>query len=983
MVKIDPREKKDIIAAMKQRARSFTPEWHLSENEPDIAAALALAYAEMLEGTVKKLNGLPLKNRIAFYNMLNASLLPAQPAEGYVSFALSADDAEAAEVPKGTVVSSYSSDDEPVRFETTDDVLVSSAAVVRSFCADDSCDYIGMYGDLAHEQTELFGINGKNMQSHVLRVAHPYAFHVSSEAKIRVSFFRRGGVPLLSGDVRVLADKSAVSVEYYAEEKGYVPFDSVSERNGSLVLLKGENQPPVCADEEGFQLRITVKKIDAFQNFRYACVTAAPAGARILPDSVTDGATELERHAFFPFGERFQLFNEIYFGCDEVLDKRGATVTMSFDMQFLRVPIENQLLDEEINWKWIAKKSDFKERVSYELSIKEVIWEYFNGYGWNRLFPDRAYHDAFNYKDGVTHCYRTITFVCPDDLSPVFTGAREGCYIRARILKAENLYKLKGDYLSPYIRDLSFDYHYDGEGCRIRNMTAFNCVEEHAYDERKGDDFIPFYSTGANRRTVYLGYSSPPENGPLRSLWDIREDPAAEGAQLAWQYLSKSGWKNMNMVDETNRLTKVGLTIFLDNHGFVKKRLFGEECYWVRIIDWNNSYRNADVPLPIVRSVTPNAVRVRNTDSHREEYFAMSVYTENASFRLSSGGILGIDVYVNEFLTITDAESEKLEREGRLIRVTDEAGMHIASWVRWEEADTFVDADKTTRCYIVDRSAGIVTFGNGRKGRIPNASDTNNLHIIYSTGGGERSNAAAGTVNGMERSIGLVSTVTNPKSFYGGSDTETVYEALERNAVMLRTQGKAITVSDMEELAAIASRSVVKVRAFGGRNMAGDCEHGAVTLVVLKAPHSEFSSIRRELRSYLLPRIAGSIASADALYITEPTFIRMDIKLELASDSLNGLFELKRKIEACLRESVNSYLSSPGARDWPLGIMPKEHRLRSAVLRLEHITYIKGIYITTYLTGAGGLKEVDADIISRLPYVLPECGDIDISITQA
>ena len=983
MVKIDPREKNEIIAAMKERARSFTPEWNLNEAEPDIAAALALASAEMFEGTIKKINGLPLKNRIAFYNMLNASLLPAAPSEGYVSFALSSDDAVSAEVPKGTVVSSYGVDNEPVRFETSDDILVSPAAIVKSFCVDDKSDYIGMYDDPSHTRTELFGMNGANLQSHVLKVSHPYAFHADTEADIKVSFFRRGGVPMRSSDIRMLTDPNTAVIEYYSEEKGYIPFETVHERNGSLLLFKGVKQPPVAADEDGCQLRITVRDVSAFRDFRYVSVKAAPSGSQILPDCITDGATELERIAFFPFGERFQLYNEIYFGCDEVLDKRGAFITMNFDLQFLRIPIENQLLDEEINWKWIAKKSDFKERASYELSISEVIWEYYNGYGWSRLFPDRSNCEIFNYKDGVTHCYRTVTFVCPKDIAPIFVGPKEGYYIRARILKAENLYKLKGDYLSPFIRDLSFDYRYTDEGCRIEDMTANNCLEERVYDVRRGEDFTPFYSAGADRRTVYLGFASPPENGPLRWLWDISEDPLAVGAEHDWQYLSLSGWKNMNMVDETDRFTTIGLTIFLDNHGFMKKKLFGEELYWVRIIDRNDSYRSGGAPLPIIHGVTPNTVRAVNTDSHREEYFAMNVYTENASFSLASGNILDVELYVNEFLTITDAEATKLAREGRLVRITDDAGMHTELWVRWEEASNFVDADKDTRCYTIDRSTGVITFGNGRKGRIPSASDADNIHVLYTTGGGVRTNAPAGTVDTMERSIGLVSTVINPKHFYGGCDTETVFDALDRNAVMLKTQGKAVTASDVEDLARLASRSVVKVKAFGGRNMAGEIERGAVTLVVLKSPHAEFSRIREDLLSYLSPRIAGSIASSGSLYITEPTFIRMNIKLELAADSLNGLFELKRSIEACLRESIKSYSAPEGTHDWSLGRLPKEHQLRSAVLKIEHITYIKNIYISTYLAGAGDLKEIDAEAVRRLPYILPVCGDIDISITRA
>ena len=180
----------------------------------------------------------------------------------------------------------------------------------------------------------------------------------------------------------------------------------------------------------------------------------------------------------------------------------------------------------------------------------------------------------------------------------------------------------------------------------------------------------------------------------------------------------------------------------------------------------------------------------------------------------------------------------------------------------------------------------------------------------------------------MERSIGLISSVRNPKSFYGGSDTETIYKALRRNSVMLKTQGKAVTARDLEELAMYASNCVKKVKVFSGRNIDGESERGVVTLVVLKKRDAEFSRIRSDMRKYLLPRLPGIITSSDSLCITEPTFIRIDIKAELAADTLSGIFELKRSVDRCLKECIDSYSGGEDSREWMLGKLPSEHQLR-------------------------------------------------------
>jgi predicted phage baseplate assembly protein len=252
---------------------------------------------------------------------------------------------------------------------------------------------------------------------------------------------------------------------------------------------------------------------------------------------------------------------------------------------------------------------------------------------------------------------------------------------------------------------------------------------------------------------------------------------------------------------------------------------------------------------------------------------------------------------VNEFSTLTEAEADQLEQQGRLIRVTGNAGMDTELWVKWEEVNTFITETPLSRSYVIDRGNGVFTFGNGRNGRIPAVSEDGNIRVIYTTGGGKRTNVASGMISGIERSIGFVSGVTNPKPFYGGCDIETVYEAIERNAVMLRTQGKAIAARDYERLTACASRCVERVRCYRGKNSLGAPERGAVTLVVRKKDNSEFSKVREDIRRFLLPRIAGGIVSSNLLYITEPTFVIINVRAEIATKEINGIFDLKRNVE--------------------------------------------------------------------------------------
>ena len=46
----------DILAQIKEKAASYTPEWRFGADAPDIGSALALVYGQMLSGTIKKMH---------------------------------------------------------------------------------------------------------------------------------------------------------------------------------------------------------------------------------------------------------------------------------------------------------------------------------------------------------------------------------------------------------------------------------------------------------------------------------------------------------------------------------------------------------------------------------------------------------------------------------------------------------------------------------------------------------------------------------------------------------------------------------------------------------------------------------------------------------------------------------------------------------------------------------------------------------------
>ena len=104
------------------------------------------------------------------------------------------------------------------------------------------------------------------------------------------------------------------------------------------------------------------------------------------------------------------------------------------------------------------------------------MWEYFNGTGWTRLFSTDEHDRTFSVPDGVSGQYETLTFLVPGDIESTLVGATETFYVRARILKINNLYKLQGQYVLPVIESTSLKYEYGvgqyGQDYLLKNNLA-------------------------------------------------------------------------------------------------------------------------------------------------------------------------------------------------------------------------------------------------------------------------------------------------------------------------------------------------------------------------------------------------------------------------------------------------------------------------------------------------------------------------------
>jgi hypothetical protein len=123
--------------------------------------------------------------------------------------------------------------------------------------------------------------------------------------------------------------------------------------------------------------------------------------------------------------------------------------------------------------------------------------------------------------------------------------------------------------------------------------------------------------------------------------------------------------------------------------------------------------------------------------------------------------------------------------------------------VTWNQVDSLDGAGPNDRAFELDPEAGILTFGDGKRGRIPPLAVTAGTVVAlrYRWGGGVAGGMDAGTINVSAAQFNGLAAVTNLVAARGGRDAETLEMAKLRARKELSTRSRAVTASDFEWIA--------------------------------------------------------------------------------------------------------------------------------------------------------------------------------------
>ncbi len=1001
---IDQRSEADIEEKIVELARSYTPEWHYSKDDPDIGATIAKIFAGQMSDNIDRYNEVIEKYHTEFVNMLDISLLPAKPASALVLFDLVNDTVPGVEIARGTQLLAQPDEAEtPVVFETANSIYVSNAVFTTAFMTKgrEGCvmPLLGNYdkpqlfpaatAEISEETEELteeteqiamrvkpFSLFGKepDISQNALLLYHENIFDTADNPLyVHIKDAKELIGKIQSGSYRF---------RYYGDG-ALQPFaDCTIEADGETVCLRRDPLAPKVdtVSIDGFDYQLIVFDTEEFvtENYAIGGITFSSEGKEQPPESVNNGTNDLDVEEFDPFSDTLALYQECYIGHDNYFAKAGAVVKLSFDVTYPEHMVELAKQSEKEDLRIIKRKP----RVIYsdmpaDVYAEEISIEYFNGIGWKKLDCMQEYREIFAQDKQGSY---ELTFVCPADFEATVNGAYEGRVLRIQLLKADNCYMRPSMHHYPHIKNFKISYNYEKHSVEPQRITAIQGTRQidctRPLKERR--PFVAFGVSQYSDDALYLGFKNRMDNGPVSLYFDISEGNYYDGLRTRFEYSTRSGFRQMKVVDNTSNFTRTGTVLFMPQSDQGPMVLENKKMYWIRIT--RSRARREDEPqemLPRIRDIRLNAVLAENIVTGNEQDFYLDEVLPDMSFVLGTDHILDVDVWVNERDRHSTQKMQQLLREHpeKVRAEYDMRGGISAFYVKWEELERLDDGEHE-RGYLLDRMNNRLIFGDGLHIDVPRVTDDVAFKVRIRCCDGALGNVESAQINDVYAQFMFLNGVSNPYKAYGGSNMESLESALNRGANILRSRKRLVSISDYEREILSYSDNIAQVRCVSGRRIDGAIDPEAVNFIVLlkdyRAGSFSFHNLADRLKKHLMASCELTI-SPENIHIVEPIFVDICVDIWAKSMQLEDSFEIQSELQNCLRQYLDPVESENGS-GWKIGVMPKENQLLMKLNVLKSKAIVRRLLVIAHYTDEFGTHEKELSSIRDNPFMVCRSG---------
>ncbi|KGQ19372.1 Baseplate J family protein [Lysobacter dokdonensis DS-58] len=336
--------------------------------------------------------------------------------------------------------------------------------------------------------------------------------------------------------------------------------------------------------------------------------------------------------------------------------------------------------------------------------------------------------------------------------------------------------------------------------------------------------------------------------------------------ELAWEYrrsASQPDWERLAVLDDGSvALTRDG---YIDVEGpqdiepaiepAVGTQLQGPH-YWLRIRLDQDAYPIGRAPR--LEHLLPNAVEAINLRTEDRRTLGTSAGRGEESFDFPRRPV--------------DPDSLAIEVE------TPNAGIQDD----WTRVDDFFDSKADSRHYVLNATAGRISFGDGERGQIP-AAGAAIVAATWRQGGGAAGNSvAAGAVKTIETQVAGVEKVMNPRAATGGSEEQSLDDFIRNAPRQLLSGGRVVTARDFE-VQAVAIQGVERARALGGRHpdYPGVEVPGAITVFIVADSEASPPAPSAELIRSVCQSLDKVRLITTEIYVAAPKFVEVRIEARL------------------------------------------------------------------------------------------------------
>lgn len=236
----------------------------------------------------------------------------------------------------------------------------------------------------------------------------------------------------------------------------------------------------------------------------------------------------------------------------------------------------------------------------------------------------------------------------------------------------------------------------------------------------------------------------------------------------------------------------------------------------------------------------------------------------------------------------------------------------------WVRVDDFFRSEAGAKHYVLNATAGHITFGDGARGLIPGAGSAI-VAAVWRHGGGKAGNAVmAGAVTTMVTQVAGLEKVINPRAATGGADEQALDDFIRNAPGILQSARRAVTARDFQ-VQATSIAGVKKAKAVGGRHP--DFPEvevpGAVTVFVVADTDRMPPVPSAELIRSVCTALEEVRLITTEVHVASPRFLEVRIEARLLAPP-RASFD---QVESDARRRLDSFLS-PAQRDFGENISP-------------------------------------------------------------